>query len=510
VKLAPRTYRIQWEVHAWPGVLASLLLFVVFFCGIFALFREDLEVWQDRALHVAVSDSQPSFDRMRTALHEKGFLPRGSRLGLSPHPGTRFVAAYITTSGEGDDRLLWIDPETGGVLTERSRLADELYAMHFFDRIPFGMEATGLLAVVLLVALVSGLLIHLKDLRRQWWRFRSALRIRFASSDAHKVLGVFGLPFMAMLGWSGAVLCLFGLVGQAMMHTHLGDAQRFDTLRGYVAPVRSFSDREARSLPLDELVRRAQLAARVDSSPRYLDITNDGDRSAWARVFFRAGPFAGDRFAFLDAVDGTVLSVGSTSSAPAAELSRALSDLHFARYGGRFVKILYALLALAACAVIVTGNLVWLERRDPQRQARGNRLLERLTVGVGCGLPLASAGYAAANRVLPWTLAHRAEWEFRIFLVAWLVAVASALLARAPASRVVTRMACATAVLFAGVVTSDLVLLEANLATALHRGLPAVFVGDALFLALALGAGGVAFGLARGSDLGDRRGGPFT
>lgn len=40
-------------------------------------------------------------------------------------------------------RVLWLDPVTGTALSERSRLATELYGMHFFHRVPGGLEFTG-------------------------------------------------------------------------------------------------------------------------------------------------------------------------------------------------------------------------------------------------------------------------------------------------------------------------------------------------------------------------------
>ncbi|MFY0579886.1 PepSY domain-containing protein [Cystobacter fuscus] len=59
MKLAPRTFRIQWDLHAWAGVIASLFLFVIFFCGVFSLFREDIEVWQEPAFQRAPPGESP-------------------------------------------------------------------------------------------------------------------------------------------------------------------------------------------------------------------------------------------------------------------------------------------------------------------------------------------------------------------------------------------------------------------------------------------------------------------
>ncbi|TSC25161.1 PepSY domain-containing protein [Corallococcus sp. Z5C101001] len=516
MKLSARTFRIQFDLHAWAGVVASLFLFVIFFCGVFAMFREELEVWQEPALHVAPpSESPPSFDAMLARVKEQGPLPRGSHVGLLTHGETRFITAYLfEPTGM---RVVWLDPLTGTALVERSRLASELYWMHFFYRLPWGMEFTGVVAVALLVALVSGLWIHLKDLRAQWWRFRPTARPRFSASDAHKVLGVFGLPFTAMLAWSGAVLCLAGLASQGFGSTvYRGQADRVTRLRGYTQPVREATGREAPMLSLDAVVARARASVPgAEGTPRYVELHEYGDAGAWAGVYFQLSPLGPDHFAYVDSVNGEAFGSSVESRTPGFTVERIFFDLHAGRYAEALTKPLYALLALAMCVVLVTGNLVWLERRDPLRTRLGNRVLERLTVGVSAGLVFGAAVYCAANRALPWTLARRGDWEFGLFLGAWALAVVLALVPRGSSRRVGSALCAGAAALFGGVVVADAALRDVNLFTALARGLPPVFLAEALLCALALGCGGLAWGLrgrkhAQALPGGDAPEGPFV
>ncbi|WNG39653.1 PepSY domain-containing protein [Archangium violaceum] len=498
MKLAPRTFRIQWDLHAWAGVIASLFLFVIFFCGVFALFREELEVWQEPALHVAPAGGPaPSFDALLARLTEKNPLARGAHVGFLTHEETRFVTAYLFLPSEL--REIWLDPVTGTELPPRSRLSSELYWMHFFYRVPRGMELTGLIAVALLVALISGFWIHLKDLRQQWWRFRPSQKLRFSSSDAHKVLGVFGLPFTVMLGWTGAVLCLSALVGQGLTATVFeGNPRRVSELSGYAQPVREEAHEDAVMRPIDELVSRARAAVPgATGTPRYVELQLHGDANAWAGIFFQLEPLGADHYAFLDSVSGAPIATSREYKTPSFSFERVLFDLHYARYGGLLLKLLYALLALAGCAVILTGNLIWLERRDSQRKHLGNQILERLTVGVSGGLAFATAVYFAANRALPWEMPRRADWEFGLFLGAWALAVALTLVPRASSRQAGVVLCMGAAALFGGVVAADVAFREANLFTAISRGLPPVFISELLLCALALGCGGLAKGLAR-------------
>ena len=72
----------------------------------------------------------------------------------------------------------------------------------------------------------------------------------------------------------------------------------------------------------------------------------------------------------LSAADNALIGVTPAAGGPFARFEAWFFGLHYARFGGSGVKLLYALLAFASCAVIVTGNLVWLERRDAQRVPR--------------------------------------------------------------------------------------------------------------------------------------------
>ncbi len=138
-------------------------------------------------------------------------------------------------------------------------------------------------------------------------------------------------------------------------------------------------------------------------------------------------------------------------------------------FGGYLVKAFYALLSLGVCAVVVTGNLVWLERRDPGLAHLGNRVLSKLTVGVCLGLVLSSAVYFVCNRLLPPSLAQRAEIEFRIFISAWVCCIAVVFVRGS--ARAWARVLCVAAALgFVGVVLSDAALRRAQIEAAFsHR-----------------------------------------
>jgi uncharacterized iron-regulated membrane protein len=487
VKLGGRTYKIEWEMHAWAGVTSSILLFVVFYCGVFALFRTDIVVWQDPRLQALPPTAAVALEPLLAQVRHTAKLSVAASVSIELQPNTRFVKVYVSDASTSDQEF-WMDPRTLARAGVGSRLESELYRLHFFGQVPGGRELSGLLALVFLVSLVAGIVIHLKDLVRQFWLFRPAQRLRHAASDAHKVVGVFGLPFALAFGWSGLLLGLSGLLGSGFAEAvYDGRGDRVDSLNGYPPVPRSLATGSAPARSLDELLARARNALGHEAGRlTYVSIQRAGDVSATMQAYFSGAPFRGNADALLDAVTGQVLVSSSARKSPAEAFTRVLYDTHFAAFGGLFLKVVYALLALGVCAVIVTGNVIWLERRDAARRRLGNRLLERATVGVCAGLVCATAGYFMANRSLPWGLPNRATWEFSIFLAMWTACAALAHLRQASSRGVATLLTLWAGALYGAVVIFDLVVARANLLTARELEQPAVLATNALLCALAV------------------------
>jgi uncharacterized iron-regulated membrane protein len=478
LKLSARTFQIQWDLHAWAGITTSLCLFVMFFAGVFALFHDELGAWQEPTLH-GVPRANPTWDELAAGLQRDGLVQAGDTLTLRLNPDTGVMTAAVHPRGNSLHALYGVAPRDGERLRLERQLAGVLYRLHFLDPLPQARHVAGILALALLLVEISGLLIHLKNLPRQSWQYRPRLRLRFTASDAHKVLGVFGLPFTLALAWSGALLCLVGpltdgLAGMA----YGGDAARVAALRHRPFEARPAGPEPASMASFEALIAAARTTLPgVDGQPKRVDIIDVGHASAWARVYFPPTPFGGDVYALLDAVDARVLQTGSTPRSPSATFERILFDLHYGRYGGALLKALYALLSLGVCALIVTGNIIWLERRASAGRRGPEGPLGRLTAGVTAGLVLASAAYFLANRVLP---APSCAWLF----APWGVCVTAALL---PFS---VRRLGALYLEMAGSLYLGTVLLGALRAPAPR--LAVVSLCDGLLLALAIGCGLVA------------------
>jgi len=477
MKLPPRSFRIFWDVHAWVGIIAALFLYVMFLTGAFALFYQELNAWAELSeTHAARPQHAEGLPRLQPLFEQLVAEHDGigkTRIAIT-REGESMVHAYVA---HGDDfREFRYDPERERLEPPRSELGTFLYSLHYLGPIPNGVYLAGVASMALFLALVTGFLVYLKDILRQWLQFRPERVARTWSSDLHKVLGLFGLPFQLYYAWTGAVLCLaWVLVEPTFAAAVFGGDERAHSLaaRGTEPEPPAATGRLRHQLPdLDRTVAHAQREV-PGLEPTWIGVEHVGDEASSIGIYGKIpGVAFGTGFVRFQASDGKLLAKVAPSDATTLQTFEAwFFGLHYARFGGYGVRILYAWLALTTCAVILTGNLIWLERRDRLRIRLGNRILERITVGIGAGTPLAIAAMFAANRCLPHDMADRAGVEKAIFGIALVLGILLPWLARRAHPRALAYELGAATILFGYVLVLDLTSRPATvLGNPIHRG----------------------------------------
>ncbi|MEM9695203.1 MAG: PepSY-associated TM helix domain-containing protein [Myxococcota bacterium] len=288
-----------------------------------------------------------------------------------------------------------------------------------------GEVVSGLVAVFLLFALVTGLLIHLRKLPRDWHTFRPKVKFRHALADAHTVLGLVGIPFTAVYAISGAFLSLLiVLLGPTVLVVFGGDQSRAEALlAGYEMPAHEPAGDTAPMLPFESYFDAAREAWDGHGEPYVVVVHGWGDRAAVAEVRGDTSTsLVGSPRAVFRATTGELLATSEPSwGTPLGATVTGLINLHYARLGPGtlLAKVLYFLLALAAGAVMLSGNVLWLAVRDKQRSSRTHRLLERLTLGVGGGLVVAVPTAFLVSRAITPESAQLVAAENAAFFGTW-------------------------------------------------------------------------------------------
>lgn len=452
MKLAAHAWRTFWAYHAWAGVAVGLVLHVMFAAGVVTLFLEPLRVWEEPLQHRparATTEASPQLllERGLAAIRDLPAPPRRLWLGLPQ--GEAGVARFQYTDARTTGwRAGWLDPAAGapgagprpgGFMPEREPAATFLYHLHYLwhPALPQLEYLAGFLALAFLLTVVTGVLIHLKDLVRQLATFRPRARFRVLWSDMHKVLGVMGLPFQILVSYTGALVALGPALITALSGPVFGPDPAavarvaWNEPAGLVAPGAPAAGR-----PLDDVLAIARTTL-PGFQPIAFGLQGHGREHALVLAY---GAIDGEgplRYGnvLVDQSTGAVLHVDAPSTDLASHATRRwLSGLHYVYFGGTAIRVILALLGLAACATILTGNWIWLARRRAGGAGDRPHVLARLTAGAGAGIFVAIGGLFVASRVLPLDDAGRSQTEQLIFAAVLAACVAWALVARSTAA----------------------------------------------------------------------------
>lgn len=444
-KLPPRAYKLMWDAHSATGVVIGLALFVLFATGALLLFRGEIRQWEEPSVRVSTgaadsAEAHPSLDALaRPVLDSLGKgegLPSYVYMTL-PDGGHENLYMHVSGGVEGGSRNTWIHPQTGAWVAnpDEGAVTQTLYHLHFFYQFGrWGLYLAGLVGLFGLLAVTTGTLVHLHRIVKDFFQFRPGKKLRVAWADAHKVLGTIGLPFQTMYVFTGAYLGLVGLI--ALPYASLlfdGNVATYYQKAGYYAPpVEVDSAQTATGRPeLGRLVVRADRQW-TDFEPRTVVATGLGTPTGRVEVIggAREAVFGGTGAVVFHGQTGEMLLTEPPREAGALnEAVQSMEALHFAAFGGTALKVLFFLLAVASCAVILTGNLTWLEIRHTQDRAVVT-VLARLTAGVVTGFLPATALLFLADRGLPAAAGAPDWWTDIVFFGGWGLAVCYALARR--------------------------------------------------------------------------------
>jgi uncharacterized iron-regulated membrane protein len=402
-------------LHTWGGLLPSWLLFVILFSGTVACFDKELERWMRPALHQPQAATL-SAEQLRGWL-QANVADRLHAFWMVP-PSAREPFWQLAWEVDGSERIerrafaphsLQPLPETQG--------GDFFFKLHY--ELHGGMAGrylVGLAGMFMLVALVSGVIIH-RRIFKDFFTLRPAANGQRAWLDAHNLFGVAGLPFHLVLAYTGVAVFVASYMPAGAQVAYKSDIGHFfsEVMGGYH---REELQRPAPApVSLDTLVERAR-AHWQGGEPGRISVHHPHDAAAVVEI--RRGDrsriaIPADTLSF-DASSGELLHVQRAPAGYGTYLW--LVGLHMAQFGGALVRALYLLLGLAGCAMLVAGSRVWLSKRAA-RGGPGIGLVRALNGAVFAGLPLASLTLLWGNRLLPDDLAARASAEAWVFVASW-------------------------------------------------------------------------------------------
>jgi uncharacterized iron-regulated membrane protein len=469
-------------LHTWFGLVLGFVLMIAFFFGALSVFDREIDRWAipqsrfapqpmpsfDKVLKPVFESMQPSVAsvsemRSRVSGSMPEYFDTPSRWGAyTTHrdPVLSVFAGYEVPNAIDPEELIWadrtIDPRTGESLPDdRLKVGSQFfYPLHYSLTLHWkdlGYWIVGFAALIMLVALVTGVVMHRK-LLRELFTFRPNKSNSRSILDLHNLTGVVALPFHFFFAFTGLVI--FAGIYFPITHTQLEplhelneqlDAEQTGLPHdraGVAAPIAS----------VDAMVAEAQRrwAERgMAGDVGFLALQHVGDANGYVSIY-RAGT---DRIALtgegihFKASTGELLREDPAPSV-VANINEFLTGLHLQHFRHWLLRWLYVFGGLAGCVCIATGFIFFVEKRKRQHAkvtSQGSRVVDALAVTTVTGMLIAAAGILIANRLLPDTLPSgwpaRGDLEQYLFWATWALALLHALVRSAPVAQARTNPA---------------------------------------------------------------------
>ena len=418
MKVRADVMKFSKTMHTWVGVCSGILLFICFFAGGLSMFQHDLSRWGTPQNQILPSVAVQDYNQLIYAAQaqhpatEKSFILNlnSKEFHVAPmtwHEGGR-------AEGFNTQQQTWLASldQHGQLITQTenvSKMGWLIEQLHETAGIPgmvghhtFGVYVMGVVAALYFLALMSGLILLLPTLIKDYFIIRSGKNKKRFWLDTHNVIGITSLPFHILISVSVVVFAF---------HDVFYDSIRHLALKGESPFARPPAERivvEQAHIDVNQILAKvAQVAPEYEV--KYIQFTGlDNPQKANARVALYSSSQmlrgANNDFMTLNPYNVEVFNHQGihTQTSHLNTLVNSFFSLHFGSYGGYGVRWIYLVLGIAGAFLFYSGNMLWVETRarkqkrpqDPLPQQRKDVIfLANLTIGacLGCILGIVSS-----------------------------------------------------------------------------------------------------------------------
>jgi len=407
------------DAHSWLGLIISGALMIVFVCGSLSFFKHNIHAWeqyhhQDKKL----SDTILSPAEITKIILDRNYnIPADHRvLLIFPSDNTPYYQAYFSTETEDGQHQrfqLFLDPDTGKELDETKQnyyLAEYLYKLHIDLNIPAGKEIIGIVSLIFLVIIFSGILIHLRKLIKYFYQYRTK-KTKDAYLDGHNLIGVTSLPYTFIYALTGVMFNLSILFQAGFGYlVYQGDIDALSQTSGFTSPTNiQTSGQPMNWQDIDLAVDDAN--QKLSGAKVYLaKIFAFGDENAQVELRLVDTNSVTERLTITYPLKNyQESSQVHVLDNPVQGTFHILKQLHYGNFGGFTLLIVYFLLGISCCYLILSGNLIWLEKRAIHRnkdKRKSLHFVQSMTLCLSIGCLIAVALCFVGTRFLPMHLAR--------------------------------------------------------------------------------------------------------
>jgi uncharacterized iron-regulated membrane protein len=371
--------RLWLNIHLYLGLILGVLLSVIALSGSFLVFWQEIDELLDPAgaTVTAPREGERTFRPLADiAAALAASMPAGAKPAelLAPIGEDGVYKLYYIIPGQGDVKRLFIDPYTAesrrDSLYRSGRSAFDgsfmgfMFDLHWSLLLGDGGITVGILAILVLISLVTGLVL--------WWpkpgkwitgftlkRRASAERLTY---DLHKLGGVYGWIVLAAVLVSGISMNL---------------APQFIWVVERFSPVSPAVRHEIQSEPVAGRPPIRLDAAAAAAAARYpegrlftigIPMTDNGAYRVCRNGIESLGHFIDTRCVVIDQYSGRILGVEDPATGTGGDLFMQWQwPLHSGRAFGLTGRLLVFATGLVCPLLFTTGLIRWLQKRRARR-----------------------------------------------------------------------------------------------------------------------------------------------
>ncbi|RVT79704.1 PepSY domain-containing protein [Flavobacterium sufflavum] len=433
-----RNYNIFFHTHTVSGIVISVVLYIIFFAGSFAFFRDDIASWEKGESASLSNEIQLNFDKALKAL-DTAYDLQGRKITISQPHNEKKVAVSLEATKDSlaskkarEGQFLYLDNSTYKTSTydEAYNLGEFIYRLHFLAQVPYpvGYYLSGFIALFFLFTIVTGVLLHWKKIVSNFYIFRPKEKLKTWWTDAHTSLGMLGLPFQFVYAVTGTFFMIkLLIVAPVVQFLYQGDQDKLYKELGYTGTDYPFKNKAlTKTFSINEMVA-ATKENWNDFDISRVEIQNYGHANM--HVFVEGQIEYGKKFTGIGKIDYKVANGEVTiKKNPLSQNSyldivkNVLYRIHFGDYGGYALKIVSFALGILSCFVIISGVMIWLVTRDkknmPEKKRRFNEGVVRYYLAICLSMfPVTALTFIIAKVFYPLGQDNM----YRVYFVSWLL-----------------------------------------------------------------------------------------
>ena len=438
--MSKRNYNVFFDLHSVTGIIISVGLFVIFFCGGYALVKTEVELWEkgEQVNHQALADFD--FDYALSKIKERGYNLQDADIMFHYSEASNDIYCLVDPYGTATPNRY----EDAGLLGYFKMNAETyeiyryyhfysygefIYRLHFFHQLPtIGIYLAGFISLFFFLAIISGIVIHWEKMWSNFFLFRSNKKLKTLFTDLHTSLGFIGLPFQLMYAVTGMFLAMSAFALLPAKEIYNGDTVKVLTEFRPTFQYHDLSGEKMRVPKINPFFQKA-INEYPAMHPHLVWVRNYGDKSMLVQIDgdHDNKQFVSESRLIYSVKTGEVISRKSPDKFHYADggMEGIVYKSHFGSFGGKTLKIVYFLLTMLSCLVIVSGVIMWVKARDKrnktEKERQKNFTVEKFILSVSYALILLTAIGFTFTLLLPDSMQeNRQSILYSFFFWSWL------------------------------------------------------------------------------------------